>query len=412
MIDLAWFAIDVRCSPVTTVCFVGAGSAEFTRQLLRDLLSYDDLGPLTLVLHDIDPRRLELAEGLARIAVAAHGRAATVRADGRSARGAGRRGLRHQLGQRRRTRGDGHRLRGPRAVRPAADDRGHARRRRSVPRAADLPVPRRPRHRHGGGLPGGLAAQLHEPDGDEHPVPRRPRIRTSRSWGCATRSSGPCTTCRALVGVPLDEVTFHSAGVNHQAWVLRWERDGQSLYPLLDERIAADPELRRRVRVDMYRRLGFYPTETSEHSSEYVAWYLHDDAEIERLRIPVGDYLRISADNAEEIERADPAGRRGSVRRARGGRRGVRAAGHPQHGHRHAAHDPGHRRQRGLDRQSGRGRRRRGALCRRRFRRSTRSPVGALAAAVRGAEPAVPVGRRPHRPGRRPRAVRSSSGRR
>jgi alpha-galactosidase len=57
----------------------------------------------------------------------------------------------------------------------------------------------------------------------------------------------------------------------------------------------------------MYRRLGFYPTETSEHSSEYVPWYLHDDAEIERLRIPVGDYLRISAENAAEIEALVPS---------------------------------------------------------------------------------------------------------
>jgi alpha-galactosidase len=110
-----------------------------------------------------------------------------------------------------------------------------------------------------------------------------------------------------LIGVPLDDVTFHSAGVNHQAWVLRWERDGTSLYPLLDERIAADPDLRRRVRVDMYRRLGYYPTETSEHSSEYVAWYLHDDAEIERLRIPVGDYLQISAENVADIDALVPA---------------------------------------------------------------------------------------------------------
>ena len=69
-----------------------------------------------------------------------------------------------------------------------------------------------------------------------------------------------------LIDVPYDEVSYWSAGVNHQAWVLRWERAGENLYPLLDERIAADPELRRRVRVDMYRRLGYYPTETSEHS--------------------------------------------------------------------------------------------------------------------------------------------------
>ena len=103
-----------------------------------------------------------------------------------------------------------------------------------------------------------------------------------------------------LVGVPLEEVTSTSAGVNHQAWLLRWEREGRSLYPLLDERIAADPGLLRRTRVDLYRRLGYYPTETSEHSSEYVPWYLHHNDEIERLRLPVGAYLGISEENLAE----------------------------------------------------------------------------------------------------------------
>jgi alpha-galactosidase len=56
----------------------------------------------------------------------------------------------------------------------------------------------------------------------------------------------------------------------------------------------------------MYRRLGFYPTETSEHSAEYVPWYLHDPREVERLRIPVDDYLRISAGNLAEIEALIP----------------------------------------------------------------------------------------------------------
>jgi alpha-galactosidase len=106
-----------------------------------------------------------------------------------------------------------------------------------------------------------------------------------------------------LVGVPLEGTDYQAAGVNHQAWLLRWERDGQDLYPLLDARIAADADLRRRVRVDMYRRLGYYPTETSEHSSEYVAWYLRDPREVERLRIPIGVYLDISAENVAEYER-------------------------------------------------------------------------------------------------------------
>ncbi len=181
-----------------------------------------------------------------------------------------------------------------------------------------------------------------------------------------------------LVGVPLDEVTFHSAGVNHQAWVLRWERDGQDLYPLLDERIAADPELRRRVRVDMYRRLGFYPTETSEHSSEYVPWYLHDDREIERLRIPVGDYLQISADNVKEIEDLIPQVAAGQYVEPDEDADRVRAAGHAQHGHGHAAHHPGERRERRTDRQSPAGSGDRGAVRASTAPARTRSPSAPL----------------------------------
>lgn len=103
-----------------------------------------------------------------------------------------------------------------------------------------------------------------------------------------------------IVDVPHEEADVLSAGVNHQAWILRWRHRGRDLYPALDEAIARDPELRRRVRVDMYRRLGYFPTESSEHSSEYVPFYLRHPAEIERLRIPVGDYVRISAENLAE----------------------------------------------------------------------------------------------------------------
>ena len=33
------------------------------------------------------------------------------------------------------------------------------------------------------------------------------------------------------VGVPFEEVTFLGAGVNHQSFILRFERDGEDLYP-------------------------------------------------------------------------------------------------------------------------------------------------------------------------------------
>jgi alpha-galactosidase len=114
-----------------------------------------------------------------------------------------------------------------------------------------------------------------------------------------------------LVKVPYGEVSYLAAGVNHQAWVLRFERAGEDLYPRLDELIARDPELRRRVRVDMYRRLGYYPTETSEHSAEYVPWYLPHSSEVERLRLPVGDYLRIVEENVALYEGTRDALKRG-----------------------------------------------------------------------------------------------------
>jgi alpha-galactosidase len=106
-----------------------------------------------------------------------------------------------------------------------------------------------------------------------------------------------------LSGVPFEEVTFLGAGINHQAFILRFERDGESLYPLLDEAIERDPELARTVRVELYRRFGYFPTESSEHSAEYVPWFMRRDELLERFRIPVGEYVSRSEENLQEYER-------------------------------------------------------------------------------------------------------------
>jgi alpha-galactosidase len=97
---------------------------------------------------------------------------------------------------------------------------------------------------------------------------------------------------------------YRAAGVNHQSWLTEWSRDGADLYPRLREKIEADPELRRRVRVEIFTRIGFYPTETSEHSSEYLSWFLRSDAQIERYRLRPLEYLGISEDNVAEFEHA------------------------------------------------------------------------------------------------------------
>src|SRR5262245_18540446 len=107
----------------------------------------------------------------------------------------------------------------------------------------------------------------------------------------------------SLVGLDPAKVDFMTAGFNHQAFVLRFEQDGRDLYPMLRDVIDDDRELQRRLRVEIFRRFGYFPTESSEHSAEYVPWFMHHDDEIEKFRIFVGDYLHRSEDNIDEYER-------------------------------------------------------------------------------------------------------------
>jgi alpha-galactosidase len=72
--------------------------------------------------------------------------------------------------------------------------------------------------------------------------------------------------------------------------------------------VDADPDgLGRRVRVEIFKRFGYFPTESSEHSSEYVPWFLRHDDQIERFRILVDDYVFRSDENLEEYERTKAA---------------------------------------------------------------------------------------------------------
>ena len=166
-----------------------------------------------------------------------------------------------------------------------------------------FPVLAEHRRGHGGGLPGRLVAELHQPDGHERDLPARrgPAAEGARAvpLGALDHArpvrAGRRTPRRGVLLVGRREPPGRGCCAGSAA--------AQDLYPLLDERIAADPELRRRVRVDMYRRLGYYPTETSEHSSEYVPWYLHHPSEVERLRLNVGEYVEISAENLAEYHR-------------------------------------------------------------------------------------------------------------
>ncbi|MEV8373507.1 alpha-glucosidase/alpha-galactosidase [Kribbella sp. NPDC056861] len=284
----------------TKIAFVGAGSVVFTQGLLADLFSFDDLGELHIALHDIDPERLTTASGAAAAIAAERGVSPriTEHLDRRAALDGSDFVINIiQVGMNDATRLD-FEIPAKYGVRQTiADTLGVG----GVSRALrTFPVLK------------GLAADIAEVCPDawllNYTNPMAMNVWYLKALG-VKNVVGLCHSVywtlhdlSALVGVPLAEVNYLAAGVNHQAWVMRFEHQGKDLYPALDEVIARDPELARRVRVDMYKRLGYYPTETSEHSSEYVPWYLHDASEVERLRLPVGDYLRIIEENVALYE--------------------------------------------------------------------------------------------------------------
>lgn len=101
------------------------------------------------------------------------------------------------------------------------------------------------------------------------------------------------------VDIPQEHLDFWVAGVNHVAWFLKAEYDGESIYPDLHEAYD-DPETYRRdtVRFEMMKHFGYFPTESSHHMSEYVPYFRTDDGTIERMagtdyaeRMPTATYL-------------------------------------------------------------------------------------------------------------------------
>ncbi len=292
---------------VIKVAFVGAGSVEFTRNVVTDLCSYPEFNDsLHLALYDINAERLAHAQRLAERIAAQTGCGARVSAtmDRREAlAGANyvineiqvggydatrldfdipaRYGVRQTIGD---TLGTGGIFRGLRTI-PVV-----------VALAQDM------------------ADQC--PDAYllsySNPMAMLPwavyeGTQFSRVFGLCHSVRDTQAFLTGLVGADPGRVRFVTAGFNHQAFVLRFEQDGESLYPQLAQVIEDSPELQRRVRVEIFRRFGYFPTESSEHSAEYLPWFMRHDSQIKQFQIFVGDYLERSEENLRELESLERA---------------------------------------------------------------------------------------------------------
>jgi alpha-galactosidase len=77
------------------------------------------------------------------------------------------------------------------------------------------------------------------------------------------------------IGAPYSEITYTCAGLNHMAWYLKYAWNGKDAYPLIREAVTKRPEVYNEeiVRNEMFLNMDYYVTESSGHNSEYNAWF-------------------------------------------------------------------------------------------------------------------------------------------
>jgi alpha-galactosidase len=99
------------------------------------------------------------------------------------------------------------------------------------------------------------------------------------------------------IKVPIEDINYLVAGINHMAFYLKFEHKitGEDLYSKIWDlaKNGRIPSLNK-VRYDMFTRLGYFVTESSEHFSEYVPWFIKRDRPelIKDFNIPLDEYIQ------------------------------------------------------------------------------------------------------------------------
>ena len=275
------------------ITFIGAGSTVFAKNLLADIFTFPELGDARICLFDIDEGRLEVSERVARALATSMGARPEIEATTdrrRALDGADyamnmiqvggykpgtvidfeipkKYGLRQTIAD---TMGIGGIMRGLRTI-PVM-----------LEMCREMEVL----------CPGVTFINYTNPMAILcWAMSRGTRIKTVGLCHSVQGTAGEI--CRDI-GVPVREVNYLCAGINHMAFYLRFEKDGQDLYPLMRQVVAEGrvPSWNR-VRYEMLTRLGYFVTESSEHFSEYVPWFIKRDRPdlIEKYNIPLDEYI-------------------------------------------------------------------------------------------------------------------------
>ncbi len=100
----------------------------------------------------------------------------------------------------------------------------------------------------------------------------------------------------------VQDLQWKIAGINHMAWLLEITDGGKDLYPEIKKRARQKLRVWRKgpeknwdmVRLYMMLNFGYYITESSEHLSEYVPYFIKSGCPelIEEFNIPLDEYPR------------------------------------------------------------------------------------------------------------------------
>ena len=276
------------------ITLVGAGSVVFAKSLICDILQYPALSDSTICLMDIDPVRLKTIETLARRIVAQLGVKARIEAtvDLRAACKDAKFVITTiQVGRYKPSTVVDFEIPARYGVKQTIADTlgvgGVFRALRSIPELAKVA-----RTVQEVGAPGPVMLNYTNPMAMN--MWGIDRLTGIDSVGLCHSVQGTSRQISDYCGLNYADVSFLVAGINHMAFFLKFEYKGKDAYPHLFQALD-DPSVvaRDSVRFEMMRRLGYFVTESSEHQSEYVPYFIHHGAEvIEKFGIPINDYIR------------------------------------------------------------------------------------------------------------------------
>lgn len=257
---------------LTKVAIIGAGSAVFAYEIMRDVLVTPGLESGTFALVDIDAERLELAHQIADKLIEATGRDWTIEASTDRAsviagtdylvntiEVAGMANVRHDFD-----------IPMKYGVNQCIGDTigpgGIFKALRTLPAWIDI------LHDAERLAPNALVMNY------TNPMSLTCLTGLRASWlpivGLCHSIPHTAETLAGYLGIPVHELKYRAAGINHLAWLVDLTHNGVDMYPRLRE-LAQDPAIYEQdpIRFETMLHLGAFPTEGSGHSSEYTPYF-------------------------------------------------------------------------------------------------------------------------------------------